>query len=86
MKLAPQGHYNLNGGSVVGNPVHDLNTIDSRNPDIDGITDTDRDAHTGDELDNDDDSTSAGVCHFSNPWSPSSQIYKSYLISGFEVP
>jgi len=63
MKLAPQGHYNLNGGSLVGSTLHDLNTIDSRNPEIDGITDTDRDAPTGDELDNDEDSTSGGVCH-----------------------
>jgi hypothetical protein len=61
MKLAPQGHYN--GGTLVGSTLHDLNTIDSRNPEIDGITDTDRDAPTGDELDNDEDSTSGGVCH-----------------------
>ncbi|XP_024378787.1 uncharacterized protein At2g02148 isoform X3 [Physcomitrium patens] len=60
MKLGPQGHYNLNGETLVGNALHDLNTIDSRNPEIDGITDTDRDAPTGDELDNDDDSTSNG--------------------------
>lgn len=66
MKLAPQGHYNLNGGSLVGSTLHDLNTIDSRNPEIDGITDTDRDAPTGDELDNDEDSTSGGVCHCSS--------------------
>jgi pentatricopeptide repeat domain-containing protein 1 len=39
-----------------------LNTIDSRNPEIDNITDTDRDAPTGDELDNDEDSTSGGEC------------------------
>ncbi|XP_024376857.1 uncharacterized protein At2g02148 isoform X3 [Physcomitrium patens] len=62
MKLGPQGHYNLNGDTTVGNALHDLNTIDSRNPEIDGITDTDRDAPTGDELDNDDDSTSNGDC------------------------
>lgn len=60
MKLAPQGHYN--GGTLVGSTLHDLNTIDSRNPEIDGITDTDRDAPTGDELDNDEDSTSGGDC------------------------
>jgi hypothetical protein len=61
MKLASQAHYNLNGGGLVGSSLHDLNTIDSRNGDIEAITDTDRDAPTGDELDNDDDSTSAGV-------------------------
>lgn len=60
-RLAPSGHYNLNGGTLVGNALHDLNTVDSRNPDIDAITDTERDAPTGDELDNDEDSTSGGV-------------------------
>lgn len=76
MKLASQGHYNLNGGSIVGNTLHDLNTIeDSRNADIDGIADTDKDAPTGDEMDNDEDSTSAGVCRFANP----------SLIANFEV-
>lgn len=66
MKCAPQGHYNLNGGSLVGSTLHDLNTIDSRNPEIDNITDTDRDAPTGDELDNDEDSTSGGVCNLNS--------------------
>ncbi|KAJ7552587.1 hypothetical protein O6H91_06G061000 [Diphasiastrum complanatum] len=55
-------HYNLNAGSsLVGNALHDLNTVDSRNGDIEGITDTERDPTTGDSLDNEEDSTS-GDC------------------------
>ena len=80
MNLAPQGvHYNHplhNGGSLVRHhdhddvslSLHDLNTIDSRNSDIDGLTDADReeDAPTADdELDHDDnDSNSGGVSSF----------------------
>jgi len=52
----------LNGGSLVGNALHDLNTVDSRNAEIDGLADVDRDVPTGDDLENDDDSASGGVC------------------------
>jgi hypothetical protein len=61
-RLEPGGHYNLNGGSLVGNALHDLNTVDSRNVEIDGLADVDRDVPTGDDLENDDDSASGGVC------------------------
>ncbi len=61
-RLEPGGHYNLNGGSLVGNALHDLNTVDSRNAEIDGLADVDRDVPTGDDLENDDDSASGGVC------------------------
>jgi hypothetical protein len=59
-RLEPGGHYNLNGGSLVGNALHDLNTVDSRNAEIDGLADVDRDVPTGDDLENDDDSASGG--------------------------
>ena len=56
------GYYDHDDVSL---PLHDLNTIDSRNSDIDGLTDADReeDAPTADdELDHDDnDSNSGGV-------------------------
>ncbi|KAL3700641.1 hypothetical protein R1sor_018663 [Riccia sorocarpa] len=57
-RLGPP-HYNLNSGSpLVGNTLHDLNTVDTRNGDLDGIADADRDPPTADSLDHEDDSTS----------------------------
>lgn len=47
---------------MAGNSLHDLNVSDSMDPDIHGITDMDRDVTERDELDNDDGSTSGGVC------------------------
>ncbi|BBM98855.1 hypothetical protein MPTK1_1g16740 [Marchantia polymorpha subsp. ruderalis] len=59
-RLGPP-HYNLNSGNpLVGNTLHDLNTVDSRNGDLEGITDTDRDPATGDSLDHEEDSNSGG--------------------------
>lgn len=59
------GHHDHDAVSL---SLHDLNTIDSRNSDIDGLTDADReeDAPTADdELDHDDnDSNSGGVRSF----------------------
>lgn len=61
MKMGTPGLY-LRGESLAGNSLHDLNVSDSRDPDIHGITDMDRDITERDELDNDDGSTSGGVC------------------------
>lgn len=59
-RLAPAGHYNA--GSLAGDALHDLNTVDSRNAHVDAITDADRGMPTGDDLENDNDSASAGDC------------------------
>lgn len=65
-RLAPAGHYNA--GSLAGDALHDLNTVDSRNAHVDAITDADRGVATGDDLENDNDPASAGVCElFSRP-------------------
>ncbi|KAH7299907.1 hypothetical protein KP509_24G035400 [Ceratopteris richardii] len=53
-RLTPVTHYNLN-------PLHDLNTVDSRNSDIDGIgVDADQDGHPTDSLEQEDDTDSTG--------------------------
>lgn len=64
-RLGPlPAHYNLNSAnSFIGTSLHDLNTVDGRTAEIDGISDVDRDAVTGDSLDNDDDSNSADCVH-----------------------
>jgi len=64
-RLGSLPHYNLNSAnSFIGNSMHDLNTVDGTStPQIDGISDVDRDAVTGDSLENDDDSSSAGCVH-----------------------
>eukprot|EP01018_Ginkgo_biloba_P030783 Gb_25610 [translate_table: standard] len=63
-RLGPVSQYNLNAAnSFIGNSLHDLNTVDARTGEIDGISDVDRDAVTGDSLDNDDDSNSADCVH-----------------------
>ncbi|CAM6048386.1 unnamed protein product [Sphagnum compactum] len=59
-RLAPAGHYNA--GTLAGDALHDLNTVDSRNAHVDAITDADRGVATGDDLENDNDSASAGDC------------------------
>ncbi|XP_021909845.1 uncharacterized protein At2g02148 isoform X4 [Carica papaya] len=54
----PVQHYNLrSASSFIGSSLHDLNTIDSRPTDMEGISDVDRDAVDGDSLDNDEDSS-----------------------------
>ncbi|KAH8971088.1 hypothetical protein BDL97_02G124200 [Sphagnum fallax] len=77
-RLEPGGHYNLNGGSLVGNALHDLNTVDSRNAEIDGLADVDRDVPTGDDLENDDDSASGGDC--------GSHSYANIGLQGVDAP
>jgi hypothetical protein len=47
-RLAPAGHYNA--GSLAGDALHDLNTVDSRNAHVDAILDADRGVATGDDL------------------------------------
>ncbi|CAK9226347.1 unnamed protein product [Sphagnum troendelagicum] len=59
-RLAPAGHYNA--GTLAGDALHDLNTVDLRNAHVDAITDADRGVATGDDLENDNDSASAGDC------------------------
>ncbi|KAG0458645.1 hypothetical protein HPP92_021773 [Vanilla planifolia] len=44
--------------SFISGSLHDLNTVESRNGEIDGISGVDRDDVTDDSLDNDDESTS----------------------------
>ena len=61
----PVQHYNLrSANSFIGSSLHDLNTVDARPGDIQGITAdvVDRDAAvTDDSLDNDDDDSGAVV-------------------------
>lgn len=54
----PAQHYNLRpANSFIAGSLHDLNTVDARPGEIEGISDVDRDAVTEDSLDNDDEST-----------------------------
>eukprot|EP00250_Pteridium_aquilinum_P014541 c22050_g1_i2 orf=245-1531(-) len=58
----PLSHYNLNAGSalITPPPLHDLNTVDSRSGDIDGIAvDRDQIGHPADSLEQEDDTDSA---------------------------
>ncbi|PKA58722.1 Uncharacterized protein AXF42_Ash000815 [Apostasia shenzhenica] len=49
--------------SFIGGSLHDLNTVETRTGEIDGISDVDRDAVTEDSLGNDDESTSVDCIH-----------------------
>ncbi|KAK9105880.1 hypothetical protein Scep_022724 [Stephania cephalantha] len=52
----PVQQYSLRtASSYLGSSLHDLNTVDARTGDIEGISDVDRDAVTQDSLDDDDD-------------------------------
>ncbi|CAM6083339.1 unnamed protein product [Calypogeia fissa] len=58
-RLVSGSLYNLNSGNAqVGNTLHDLNTVASRNGDLEGIAEVDRDAPAGDSLDQEEDSNS----------------------------
>jgi hypothetical protein len=51
--------YNLNAGNTQGgSTLHDLNTAASRNGDLEGLTEVDRDTRPGDSLDQEEDSNS----------------------------
>ncbi|XP_077247024.1 PPR containing protein isoform X2 [Tasmannia lanceolata] len=55
----PVQHYNLrSANSFIGSSLHDLNTVDTRPGEIEGISDVDRDGVTEDSLDNVDESNS----------------------------
>lgn len=62
------GLYNLNsqntGAQYVASALHDLNTVDSRNGDMESLGDADQDAAAGDSLDNEEDESNSGVIHF----------------------
>ncbi|MCO5560323.1 hypothetical protein L7F22_013935 [Adiantum nelumboides] len=59
-RLTPVSHYNLNAGTIIVGPLHDLNTVDSRSGDIDGIgVDADQDGYPTDSLEQEDDTDSA---------------------------
>lgn len=60
-RLPSVTHYNLNAGSaLIGGPLHDLNTVDSRSGDIDGIAvDRDQHGHPTESLEQEDDTDSA---------------------------
>ncbi|KAL0913646.1 hypothetical protein M5K25_017124 [Dendrobium thyrsiflorum] len=49
--------------SYIGGSLHDLNSVETRNGEIEGISDVDRDAVTEDSLDNDEESTSVDCIH-----------------------
>lgn len=55
----PMPHYHLRpSNSFIETSLHDLNTVDGRSGEIEGISDVDRDAVTEDSLDNEDESNS----------------------------
>ncbi|KAJ3672291.1 hypothetical protein LUZ60_007012 [Juncus effusus] len=55
----PMQQYNMRGGnSFMGGSLHDLNTVDGRHGEMDGMSDMDREAVTEDSLDNGDESNS----------------------------
>lgn len=60
-RLPTVTHYNLNGGNtLLVSPLHDLNTVDSRSGDIDGIAaDRDQNGHPTDSLEQEEDTDSA---------------------------
>jgi len=58
----PHYHHLRPSNSFIESSLHDLNTVDGRNGEIEGISDVDRDAVTEDSLDNDDESNSV-VCY-----------------------
>ncbi|KAG9442348.1 hypothetical protein H6P81_018202 [Aristolochia fimbriata] len=56
--------YNLrSANSFLGGSLHDLNTVDARPGEIEGISDVERDAVTEGSLDNDDESNSVDCLH-----------------------
>ncbi|XP_068645841.1 uncharacterized protein At2g02148 [Aristolochia californica] len=56
--------YNLrSANSFIGSSLHDLNTVDARPGEIEGISDVERDAVTEESLDNDDESNSVDCLH-----------------------
>ncbi|OVA01135.1 hypothetical protein BVC80_8819g13 [Macleaya cordata] len=60
----PVQHYNLrSANSYLGGSLHDLNTVDGRPGEIEGISDVDHDAVTEDSLDNEDGSNSVDCIH-----------------------
>nr|DAD36052.1 TPA_asm: hypothetical protein HUJ06_006692 [Nelumbo nucifera] len=60
----PVQHYNLrSANSYIGSSMHDLNTVDARTGEIEGISDVERDAVTEDSLGNDDESSSVDCIH-----------------------
>ncbi|KAA8532346.1 hypothetical protein F0562_032399 [Nyssa sinensis] len=60
----PVQHYNLrSANSYIGSSLHDLNTVDGRPGDLEGMGDVDRDAVTEDSLDNDEESTAVDCIH-----------------------
>ncbi|KAK9274469.1 hypothetical protein L1049_021717 [Liquidambar formosana] len=60
----PVQHYNLrSANSFIGTSLHDLNTVDARPGDIDGMGDVDRDVVTEDSLDNDDEANAVDCMH-----------------------
>ncbi|XP_077247025.1 PPR containing protein isoform X3 [Tasmannia lanceolata] len=66
----PVQHYNLrSANSFIGSSLHDLNTVDTRPGEIEGISDVDRDGVTEDSLDNVDESNSVDCMHnsYRNP-------------------
>ncbi|KAL6970109.1 hypothetical protein U1Q18_029814, partial [Sarracenia purpurea var. burkii] len=60
----PVQHYNLrSANSYMGSSLHDLNTVDGRPGEIEGLADVDRDAVTGDSLDDDEESNAVDCIH-----------------------
>ncbi|XP_059649832.1 uncharacterized protein At2g02148 isoform X2 [Cornus florida] len=60
----PVQHYNLrSANSYIGGSLHDLNTVDGRPGDMEGIGDVDRDAVTEDSLENGEESTAVDCIH-----------------------
>lgn len=60
----PVQQYNLrSANSFIGSSLHDLNTVDGRPGEMDGISDVDRDAGAEDSLDNDADSNAVECMH-----------------------
>ncbi|ONK54854.1 uncharacterized protein A4U43_UnF10470 [Asparagus officinalis] len=59
----PHYHHLRPSNSFIESSLHDLNTVDGRNGEIEGISDVDRDAVTEDSLDNDDECNSVDCIH-----------------------
>ncbi|KAL5983162.1 hypothetical protein ACLOJK_017244 [Asimina triloba] len=60
----PVQHYNLrSANSFIGSSLHDLNTVDTRPGEIEGISDVDRDGVTEGSLENDEESNSVDCIH-----------------------
>ncbi|CAL5430270.1 unnamed protein product [Camellia sinensis] len=60
----PVQHYNLrSANSYIESSLHDLNTVDGRPGEIEGLGEVDRDAITEDSLENDDESSAVDCIH-----------------------